>query len=80
MLPCVDSCFVNRIEPALVQVDNEHDIISEAGNPVGGGHGDDEREQIVDERVERLVHEGPPGQVSHRLELVVEKLMLLILW
>ena len=36
-------------------------------------HSDDECKEVIDERVECLVHERPPGQVSHRLQLVVDK-------
>jgi hypothetical protein len=35
-----------------------------------GGHLDDEGEHIVDESVERLVHERLPRQVGDRLHLV----------
>ena len=35
-------------------------------------HAHDEGEEIVDEGVERLVHERPPRQVRHRLELIVD--------
>ena len=36
-------------------------------------HRDDESEQIVDEGVEGLVHEGTPGQVGDGLKLVVDE-------
>ena len=36
-------------------------------------HCNDEGEQIVDEGVECFVHERPPGQVSHRLQLIVDE-------
>ncbi len=41
--------------------------------PVSRGHGDNESKQIVDEGVEGLVHEGAPGQVGDRLQLVVDE-------
>ena len=41
--------------------------------PVGRRHRDDEGEEVVDEGVEGLVHERPPGQVSHWLQLVVDE-------
>jgi hypothetical protein len=47
--------------------------ITEAGNPVKGGHADDKREEIVNERVECLVHKGLPWHVCHTLQLVVDK-------
>ena len=36
-------------------------------------HLDDESEQVVNERVERLIHECPPRHVRDRLELVVNE-------
>ena len=36
-------------------------------------HSDDECKEVIDEGVEGLVHERPPGQVSHRLQLVVDE-------
>jgi len=47
--------------------------ISQTAYPVEGGHLDDECEDVVDEGVEGLVGEHPPGQVSHRLQLVVDE-------
>lgn len=38
-----------------------------------GGHGDDEGEHVVDERVEGLVHEGAPRQRRHRAQPVVHE-------
>lgn len=38
-----------------------------------GGHGDDEREHIIYERVERLVHEGAPRQRRHRAQPIVHE-------
>ena len=52
----------------LVEVDDEDDVVPEARDPVSGGHGDDEGEQVVNERVERLVHERSPRQVSNGLQ------------
>lgn len=36
-------------------------------------HGDDEGEYVVDERVERLVHEGAPRQRRHGPQPVVHE-------
>ena len=47
--------------------------ISKTAYPVEGGHLDDECEDVVDEGVEGLVGEHPPGQVGHRLQLVVDE-------
>ena len=59
--------------PALVEINDEDDVITQTREAVGRWHVDDEREHVVNEGVERLVHEGTPGQVGHRLELVVDK-------
>jgi hypothetical protein len=40
--------------PPLIKVDQKHHVIPEAGQPVGGRHGDDEGEDIVNEGVESL--------------------------
>ena len=66
----VDPALVDGVEVPLVEVDEEDDVIPEAGDPVRCRHGDDKGEQVVDEGVERLVHEGPPGEVRHRFELM----------
>ena len=36
-------------------------------------HFDDECEHVIDECVEGLVREHPPGEMGHRLQLVVDK-------
>lgn len=40
--------------PPLVEVNQKHHVVPEAGQPVGRGHGDDEGEDVVDEGVESL--------------------------
>lgn len=40
--------------PSLVEVNEEHHIVSEAGESVGRRHGDDEGKHVVDEGVESL--------------------------
>lgn len=57
--------------PPLAQVHEEHHIVPEAGQPVGGGHGDDKGEHVVDEGVEGLrvggaVRPEPPGHAGTR--------------
>ena len=47
----------------LVEIDEEDDVVPEAGHAVGRGHRDDEREQVVNERVECLVHECTPENI-----------------
>ena len=43
--------------PSLVEVNQEDYVVSEAGQSVGGWHGDDEGEHVVDECIESLVRE-----------------------
>lgn len=40
--------------PSLIQVNEEHGIIPKAGQSMRGGHRDNEGEDVIDERVERL--------------------------
>lgn len=40
--------------PPLVKVDQEHHVISETGQSVGRGHGDDEGKDIINESVKSL--------------------------
>ena len=41
--------------------------------PVSRGHVDDEGEEVIDERVERLVGERANVQMRDRLELVIDE-------
>lgn len=63
-----------RHSPSLVKVHKKHHVVPEAGQPVGGGHGDDEGEHVVNEGVEGLRAGGrgcgtgpqrPPGPPRH---------------
>ena len=58
------------VDASLVQVYEENDVVAEARQPVHGGHADHEREQVVDERVARAVHEHAPRQVRDGAQLV----------
>ena len=69
----VDARHVGAVDPALVEEDDEDDIVAEAGEAVHQGHLDDKSEEVVDERVEGLVDHGLPGQVRDGLELVVDE-------
>lgn len=40
--------------PSLVEVNEKHHIVPEAGQPVGRRHGDDEGENVIDEGVKSL--------------------------
>lgn len=46
---CVFVCV-----PSLVEVNEEHHIVSETGQSVGRRHGDDEGKHIIDEGIECL--------------------------
>ncbi len=69
----VDAFRINAVLPALPEVDQEHHVVTEASDTVEGRHLDDERKQIIDERVERFVDERAPRQMSHRLEFIVDE-------
>ena len=40
--------------PSLVEINNEHNVVSETGQTVSGWHHNDESKHIIDECVERL--------------------------
>lgn len=63
---------IGAIDPPLVQEDGENDVIPEARQAVHGRHGDDESEEVVDDRVKGLVGHHTPREVGNRLELVVQ--------
>lgn len=48
--------------PSLVEVNEEDDIVSEAGQPVGRRHGDDKGENVIDEGVEGLTANDAQGE------------------
>ena len=58
------------MDAALHEVDDEDDVVAEAREPVHRRHADDEREQVVDERVEEAEDEELPRQVRDALEPV----------
>lgn len=64
---------IDGVEPALVQVHEEYDVVAEAGKSMGGWHRDDEGEHVVDECCESAVGKGSPRQRRHRLEAVVNE-------
>lgn len=69
----VDPVGIDPIDPALVKVDEEHHIISEASYPVHHGHLDDEGKQVVNEGIESLVGEHPPREVGYGFHFVVDE-------
>jgi hypothetical protein len=59
------SVLVNLVDPSLVQVDDEDNIISEDAESLEPWHGDEEREQIINDSVEELVDHVSPRHVLH---------------
>ena len=47
--------------------------ISETANSVHHWHFDDKGKHVINEGIEGLVRQHPPGKMCHRLELVVDK-------
>ena len=68
----IDAALVHGVNPALVQEDEENDVIPEARDAMHPRHLDDEREQVIDDGVERLVHERTHRQMRDTLQLVVD--------
>ena len=67
------SSLIDRINPHLVQINKEDHIITEASDSMQHGHLDHKREHIVNKRIERLIDHGIDRNVSHTLQLVVDK-------
>lgn len=65
--------FIDRIDPHLVETDEENDIITEASNPMQCGHLDNKREHIVNEGVQRLIDHGVDRNMGDTLEFVVDE-------
>lgn len=55
------------INPFLVKVTKEDDIISEAGDSVSCWHLDYKGKHVIDESIERFVHKRFPGQMCNGL-------------
>lgn len=49
------------------QINEEYNVITEARDPMGSGHGDDKGENVIDKCIEGLVHERTPWKRCHRL-------------
>ena len=45
---------IQTLLPFLIEINQEHEIITKTSQSMSSGHGDDEREQIIDEGIERL--------------------------
>lgn len=50
--------------PSLVEVNEKHHVVSEAGQPVGRRHGNDKCENVVDEGVESLMVEDKMSEAT----------------
>lgn len=67
------SFFVNRIYETLVHVNDEHNIISETTYPMKHGHRNNERKQIINERIRRLINKCTPRKMRNSLELIINE-------
>ena len=65
--------LIHGIDPHLIQINEENDIITEAGNTMQDGHLDDEREHVINEGIQRLVDHRVDGNMGHTLQLVVNE-------
>jgi hypothetical protein len=54
------SALVHGIYMPLVHINEEDDVISEAGQPVHCRHLDNEGKEVVDESIDELEHEVSP--------------------
>lgn len=55
------------------QINDKHNVIAEASQTMGGRHRYDECEDVIDECVERFVHERSPRKCGHRLQFIVDE-------
>ena len=58
---------IDLVRPALIEVDEENDVIAESGEAVQSRHFDGEGEEVVDEGVEEFVRHGFGGHVRYAL-------------
>lgn len=65
--------LIDRVDPHLVEVNEEDDIVAETRNTMQHGHLDNERKHIIDEGVQRLVDHGVDRDVGDALQLVVDE-------
>ena len=63
----VDSGGIDFVSVALVEVDEEDDVVAEGGEAVEGWHFDCKGEEVVDEGVEDFVGHGSGGHVGDTL-------------
>ena len=65
--------LIDRVDPHLVEVNEEDDVVAEARDTVQHGHLDDEGEHVIDEGVQRLVDHGIDRDVRDTLQLVIDE-------
>ena len=53
------------VNVALVQENEEHNIVSEASDAVHGGHFDDECKDVIDECIQGFVGHHSPRKMGH---------------
>lgn len=63
----VDPCGVNFVSIALIQVDEEDDVVAQSSQAMKSEHLDGKCEEVVDECVEDLVCHGSRGHVGNAL-------------
>ena len=52
------SSFVDSVDPALIEINDEDDIISKARESVERGHSDDEREEVINNGIKEPIEKG----------------------
>lgn len=68
----VGAALVHSVGPALVDVHQEHQVVSEDTQAMQPGHLDHKSKQIVHNGVQELVGHLAPRQRRHALQLVVD--------
>jgi hypothetical protein len=57
------SIFIDFVNPSLVQINDENNVIFETTEPIKSGHSDNKGEKVVDDGVKELVNHHFPGQM-----------------
>ena len=68
----IGAAFVHSVSPSLVDVHQEHQVVSENTEAMQPGHLDHKGKQVVHNGVEELVGHLAPRQSCHALQLVVD--------
>jgi len=67
------SVFINRVSPALTEINKKDNVVAEAANSRHGRHADNESKQVVDKSVDKSVTQDTPRQMCNALEFVVQE-------